>query len=250
MNFTLHIPFSITSIQLNLTLPLNKSKMSASNPIIVKTPMGSMPLPVPYNPEWAHQFNSLKAELEQALTGLNYTSIEHVGSTSVPGLTAKPVIDIDIIIPDPSSLPPIITALATTLSYEYFGEMGIVDRHAFRCRGAVPTRNLYVCIVGSMSLRNHLGLRDVLRRDESLREEYGRVKVALIEGGVRDIDAYIAGKSEVLQRILKESGRMTESELEEIEKANRGDQWRKERVKVNPAWADGAVAGRDLGKSV
>jgi GrpB-like predicted nucleotidyltransferase (UPF0157 family) len=224
--------------------------MSPSKPIIVKTPMGVMPLPVPYNPDWPHQFTALKTELEQALVGTSYTSIEHVGSTSVPGLTAKPVIDIDIIIPSRSDLQAVADALTAKLSYENLGEMGIPDRYAFRRHGASPKRNLYVCAEGSVSLRNHLGLREVLRRDEKLREEYGNVKMKLVEGGVKDIDEYIEGKSEVLQRVLRESGRLTEEELEEIERANRGDKWKKERMKIDPAPAEEVVAGGNAEKTV
>jgi GrpB-like predicted nucleotidyltransferase (UPF0157 family) len=125
----------------------------------------------PYNPEWVTQFSTIKASLEGARDGTKYKSIEHVGSTSVPNLAAKPVIDIDIVVTSRADVQPIVLAITSNLGYEYIGEMGIIDRHAFRLRGAVPVRNLYVCVEGSASLRNHIGVRDVLRRDEELREE-------------------------------------------------------------------------------
>jgi GrpB-like predicted nucleotidyltransferase (UPF0157 family) len=190
-----------------------------------------------YNPEWITQFTTLKAALEAALVGTTYISIEHVGSTSIPNLDAKPVIDIDIIVANRADVQPIIQAITSNLGYEYIGEMGIIDRHAFRLRGAVPPRNLYVCVEGSISLRNHIGVRDVLRRDEKLREEYGRVKTELA-GRVKDIDEYIEGKSLILQKILKKAGVLTQEELDEIERANEAEGFREERRKVNPVILD------------
>jgi GrpB-like predicted nucleotidyltransferase (UPF0157 family) len=186
-----------------------------------------------YNPDWATQFQTIKTSVEAALKETAYASIEHVGSTSVPGLAAKPVIDIDIIVAHRSDVGPVIKAITSNLGYEYIGEMGITDRHAFRLRGADPLRNLYACVDGSVSLRNHLGVRDLLRRDEALREEYGNVKRDLA-GRVKDIDEYIEGKSEILQRILKLAGVLTEDELDAIDRANVGDIMRGERRKVSP----------------
>lgn len=59
------------------------------------------------------------------------------------------------------------------------GELSIKDRHAFRAPGMEPVRNLYVCVEGSAALRNHLGVRELLLRDEVVREEYGRLKMEL-----------------------------------------------------------------------
>jgi GrpB-like predicted nucleotidyltransferase (UPF0157 family) len=187
-----------------------------------------------YNPDWVTEFNTIKTSVEAALKGTAYTSIEHVGSTSVPGLAAKPVIDIDIIVAHRSDVDPVINAITSNLGYEYIGEMGIIDRHAFRLRGAVPPRNLYACVDGSVSLRNHLGVRDLLRENEALKEEYGNVKKDLA-GRVKDIDEYIEGKSEILQKILKQAGVLSKEELDAIEKANLGDVMRVERRKVNPS---------------
>jgi GrpB-like predicted nucleotidyltransferase (UPF0157 family) len=185
-----------------------------------------------YNPEWITQFNTIKAELEVALNNTTYISIEHVGSTSIPNLDAKPVIDIDIIVGSRADVQPIVRAITSKLSYEYIGEMGIIDRHAFRLRGAVPSRNLYVCVEGSKSLRNHLGVRDVLKGDAELRDEYGRVKRELA-ARARDIDEYIEGKGGILQRILKKAGVLTQEELDEIARANDAEAFREERRKVN-----------------
>ena len=141
-----------------------------------------MPVVVePYNKEWSHQFTQIKAGLETILGGVEYVSIEHVGSTSVPGLAAKPILDIDIVVLR-DQLQNVISALSKPeANLLYMGELGIPDRHAFRSPSQLPAQNLYVCIQNSPSLRNHLAVRDLLRKDDGLREEYGRLKLDLGE---------------------------------------------------------------------
>lgn len=143
----------------------------------------------PYNPEWATQFASLKSELESFLTGVSYQSIEHVGSTSIPGLPAKPILDIDVVA-TASQLPLVIEALSKEgTGYLYMGELYIEHRHAFRAPGLEPVRNLYVCVEGSAALRNHLGVKRLLMEDEALREEYGKLKMELGERYVQQFDS-------------------------------------------------------------
>lgn len=132
-----------------------------------------------YNPIWALQFQAIRAELETYLSGVSYQSIEHVGSTSIPGLPAKPILDIDVVATVPQ-LQDVITALSKEgTGLLYMGELYITDRHAFRAPGMEPVRNLYVCVEGSAALRNHLGVRNLLLKDEKLREEYGSLKMDL-----------------------------------------------------------------------
>lgn len=154
-----------------------------------------------YQPRWATQFQHIKHELEDCLQGISYLSIEHVGSTSVPGIAAKPVLDIDIVIYR-RQLSAVTRALTTTGSYEHKGDCGIPDREVFRTisakRGAKPARNLYVCIHDSQALRNHLAVRDLCRRDEHVRETYASKKRELAALEWRDVDAYCEAKDEVL----------------------------------------------------
>src|SRR5262245_51865013 len=95
------------------------------------------------------------------LAGVAVT-IEHVGSTAVPGLAAKPIIDMDVVIRSRSDLPAVITRLAT-LGYQHQGDLGIPDREAFRPPPGLPPHHLYVCLAGCAALRNHITLRDHLR---------------------------------------------------------------------------------------
>jgi len=139
-----------------------------------------MPVTVlPQDPSWVNAFTHIKAELEAALAGVSFIAIEHVGSTSIPELPAKPILDIDVVATQ-EQLRPVIEALQhPDLQLMYMGELGIANRHAFRAPQKLPVRNLYVCIEGSAALRNHLAVRDLLRGDEKLRREYGELKSGL-----------------------------------------------------------------------
>ncbi|KAH7082669.1 GrpB protein-domain-containing protein [Paraphoma chrysanthemicola] len=177
-----------------------------------------------YNPEWAAQFDKIKVALETYLQGVPYLSIEHVGSTSVPGLVAKPIIDIDIIVTR-ENVQAASDALQSNGKYDYLGELGIVDRHVFKDPDQNPKRNIYVCIDGVAQTRNHLGLRNTLRANPGLRDEYARVKLDLAANNTNIID-YVEAKGAVIQKILKASGMLTEAELTAIEKANvKGDKF-------------------------
>ena len=172
----------------------------------------------PYDPSWAAEFQKTKATLETILQGISYISIEHVGSTSIPDLAAKPVIDIDIIIP-PSSLAVTRTALARA-GYTDMGEMGVPGRYQFRQPGfgahqgtfgerapdGALRRNTYAMIEGCPSLRNHLDVRRVLLENEGLREEYGALKWELAEREFEGIRAYGGAKSAVIRKILRKAG--------------------------------------------
>ncbi|KAF2743777.1 acyl-CoA N-acyltransferase [Sporormia fimetaria CBS 119925] len=174
---------------------------------------------VPYNPTWPTHFQHISTRLSSLLTSTPHLSIEHIGSTSVPGLASKPIIDIDIIVSRPHLLPAI-RALESA-GFTYLGDLGIPDRHVLRDPEQEPVkRNVYVVIQGSVGFRNHLGLREVLRRDRGLREEYGRVKMELA-GRVGSVDEYVEGKSGVLRKILKGAGVLREEELEGVEEVNR-----------------------------
>src|SRR6266536_5752002 len=126
---------------------------------------------VPYDPQWPKDFLTIKAELEPLLNGIPVISIEHVGSTSVLGLRAKPIIDVDVVV-SRDIVTTAIEALTTEeAGYTYMGEWQIPDRHVLRLlvqHQREPTRNLYVCVDGCQALKNHLGVRDVLRRDDAL----------------------------------------------------------------------------------
>ncbi|HTX59977.1 MAG TPA: GrpB family protein [Verrucomicrobiae bacterium] len=169
-----------------------------------------------YDPAWPASFERIRERIAPALSGIAL-AIEHVGSTSVPGLPAKPILDVDAIV-ERRHVAEAIERLAP-LGYEHVGDLGVRDREAFRHNHATR-HNLYVCVAGSSNLRNHLALRDALRSDSNLAREYGELKRRLAARFPDDIDAYVAGKSALILRVLEASGRLTGDELAEIRAIN------------------------------
>lgn len=172
---------------------------------------------VPYSEDWPVQFERVAATLRPALVEVPGASIEHVGSTSVPGLAAKPVLDIDVIV-EPALVPAAVAALES-VGYAHRGDLGVTGREAFTPPDDDPHRNVYVCAGGTLNVRNHLAVRDVLRRRDDLRDVYAVVKLALAADPGMDIDSYIAGKSLVLQKVLAEAD-LTEDERLRIWRLN------------------------------
>lgn len=175
----------------------------------------------PYNPFWPVLFSSIKSSLQVCFRSVPILAIEHVGSTSVPNLPAKPIIDIDVVVSHPD-LASAVAALET-VGYKYVGERGIPERHALREpgleQGLPHTRNLYVCIEGCLALQNHIVVRETLKRDQTLRDEYAAVKMKLAERDFEDVDEYAEAKSEVLGKILGAGG-LEKEKMEDIKRIN------------------------------
>jgi GrpB-like predicted nucleotidyltransferase (UPF0157 family) len=197
----------------------------------------------PHNPSWALQFNAAKSSLHQTLHGIPILSIEHVGSTSIPGLLAKPVIDIDIVVP--ASFMAATRAALVAAGYTDMGDQGVPERIAFRgpgygieeVVGSPPgpspsevsrlrefRENTYVCLEGCLSLKNHRDVKNILLQDAELRNEYAECKMRLVDeiedgGEGLGIDDYVRGKTGVLAKILRKAG-WTEEMLEEVRKVN------------------------------
>ena len=154
-----------------------------------------------YNPEWPAEFAALERVYMNSL-GKNILRVEHVGSTAVPDLMAKPILDIDIVMPSYEVFPEIVAKLQT-LGYTHNGDQGITEREAFKMLDnmapyTLPPRkwmphHLYVCPANSLELHRHLIFRDALRARSSLRQEYERRKLDIAErsGGDRKVYAQI-----------------------------------------------------------
>lgn len=179
-----------------------------------------------YNPVWKDQFEELKNVYALYLKDI-VEDIAHVGSTAVPGLAAKPVLDIDLIIDNENKLQKVISVL-TGLGYEFRGDLGIKDRYAFRANGVTvpnigtqqtwPKHHLYCCIANSVSLNNHLTLRNALRADPVLKMEYDQLKKDLANA-TTDIEVYIEGKSDFIAKVLLQNG-LAVTEIEAIVQQN------------------------------
>ena len=160
----------------------------------------------PYQAEWAQNFQRIAAEIREALGELALR-IEHVGSTAVPGLSAKPIIDLDVVIRDEASFPAAAARLRAA-GYEHEGDLGIAGREAFRYEGKphLQKHHLYVCPQDSPELKRHLAFRDYLRSHPEAVREYSRLKEEGAALYPDDIDRYIAHKAPFIGRIYRNIG--------------------------------------------
>ena len=161
---------------------------------------------LPYDEKWQQSFTDIKAEIDAALGELAL-SIEHVGSTSVKGLSAKPIIDIDVVISDESKLNAVIQALEN-IGYRHEGNLGIEGREAFKYDGKdhLQKHHLYVCAKDSKELKRHIAFRDYLRSHTDAVNEYSRIKEEGAALFPQDIDGYINHKSPFIEKIYKDIG--------------------------------------------
>jgi GrpB-like predicted nucleotidyltransferase (UPF0157 family) len=173
---------------------------------------------VDYDLNWPAAFEQVRSKVWPAVKDIAL-SVEHVGSTSVPGLAAKPVIDIDVIVNAGSDVPEAIQRLAS-VGYAHRGNLGVEGREAFDSPGDLPKHHLYLCQRNSIALANHLSIRDYLRTHPDAAMEYGELKKKLAKEFPHDIDSYIDGKTDLLLRILRASGFPSER-LDAIESVNR-----------------------------
>ncbi len=149
-----------------------------------------------YSEEWKRNFDCLAETLYQALDGIAVT-IEHIGSTAVPALAAKPIIDIDIVYPKSVSFNSVKQALEQT-GYFHNGDQGIEGREVFK---RIPrctfhdtldsiTHHLYVCREDNEELRKHLLFRDYLRKYPEARNEYQQIKMGIASEAQQDRKLY------------------------------------------------------------
>ena len=161
---------------------------------------------LPYDVAWKSNFEAIRAEIEAAIGSL-ILGIEHVGSTSVEGLAAKPCIDIDVIIKDASMLDAVVEGLGR-IGYFHEGDLGIRGREAFRYENKMhlQTHHLYVCPQDSEELHRHLTFRNYLREHPEAAERYGRVKQEAAALFLHDIDGYIRYKASCIEELYRLCG--------------------------------------------
>ena len=173
---------------------------------------------VDYDPGWPAAFEALRAQIWPVVRDVAI-SIEHVGSTAVPGLAAKPVVDISVVVPTAATVPTGILRLAS-LGYRHRGNLSVADRDAFDEPESLPPHHLYLCPAESLALRNHLAVRDYLRAHPQAAGEYGTLKKQLADRFPHDIEGYVARKTDAILAILRRTG-FAADELEKIEHLNR-----------------------------
>ena len=131
-------------------------------------------------------------------------AIEHVGSTAVPGLAAKPVIDIDVLLAANDAMPNAIARLAA-IGYEHEGDLGVAGREAFRHAPDLPVHHLYVCTPDCAEYRRHIAFRDWMRAHPDDAKAYGALKFRLAQQFGNDRDGYGIAKTEFVENILRQA---------------------------------------------
>lgn len=157
---------------------------------------------VDYNPEWAAEYRRLEARVKDVLGDL-LERVEHVGSTSVPGLAAKPVVDLYAVVDD-GSRPEAIVRLEA-VGYAHEGELGVPGRAGFAWPHGEPRHHLYLCGPTHNGLHELVRFRDYLRSHPTEAAAYGDLKRALAREHRDDRDAYSRGKSTFVEAILEQA---------------------------------------------
>ncbi|MCZ7577514.1 MAG: GrpB family protein [Dehalococcoidia bacterium] len=161
---------------------------------------------VPYSAEWPLEFEREAARLREAV-GESAIGIEHVGSTAVPGLSAKPIIDMMLAVKDFDAARPLVHRIEE-LGYWYCGENGIPRRHYFikEDDAGNVTHHLHTLEDASLEARKHRLFRDHLRAHPADRDAYGELKLRLAAAHGQDRAAYQEGKTALIERILRDAG--------------------------------------------
>lgn len=156
---------------------------------------------VPYDSTWPELFAAEADRLRSFCANAGLTVVlEHTGSTAVPGLAAKPILDILAGHPEGAAAQPYIAAF-TAAGYMHRGEQGIPGREFFR-RGDPRAYHLHLTAIDSLFWRDHLTFRNRLRAESSLRDAYAALKRDLAARYPRDREAYIEAKSSFVHEVL------------------------------------------------
>ncbi len=152
----------------------------------------------PYDPRWAAEFAREAAAVEGALGEVLF-AIHHIGSTAIPGICAKPIIDILAVVRDVTLLDERAKEMEA-LGYEAMGEFGIPGRRYFRKdnTAGVRTHQIHAFRDGSHQIQRHLAFRDFLNHHPDCAERYDALKRRLAELHPADVSGYTEGKDEFI----------------------------------------------------
>ncbi len=155
-----------------------------------------------YNPLWAIKFEEESLLIKDIIAD-NCIAIYHIGSTSVPGLAAKPIIDIMVVVKSLEKVDDVAEDFLKT-GYEYLGEFGIAGRRYLRKGGDERTHQIHIFQADDWNnIGRHLAFRDYMRIHEKERDEYAKIKIALAQRFPYDIDGYCDGKENFVREMEK-----------------------------------------------
>ena len=167
-----------------------------------------------YNEDWPKRFGEIRDCLRSELGGESGAfEVEHFGSTAVPGLVARPVLDLCVVVPDVSGLPALLSGL-DRVGYVYELAQRVPGLETFRRKGPdvpflTPKRDfsphhLYASVRGDPDLSRHLAFRDQLMHDSNDRAAYAKLKIDLAPHA--DAAGYVRAKTEFIQSLLARMG--------------------------------------------
>lgn len=164
---------------------------------------------VPYNPEWRQEFSREAAQLTNTL-GENVVAVHHIGSTAIPNIYAKPVLDVLLVVHNHAALDAK-QAQMEALGYEARGELGIPERRFFR-RGNADgdrTHQIHTFEAGSPQITRHLAFRDYMIAHPDTAQAYSDLKRTLAAQHPNDIEAYMDGKDDFVQEVDRRAARLS-----------------------------------------
>lgn len=159
---------------------------------------------VPYSQKWKAMYEK-EAEMIAEVLGDNCIAVHHIGSTSVPGLAAKPIIDIMPVVTDINKVAECASAFEK-IGYEYLGEFGISGRRYLRKGGDERTHQVHIFEKSNdKDIGRHLAVRDYLCTHEEAAREYGELKKVLAEKFPYDIESYCDGKDGFVKELERKA---------------------------------------------
>jgi len=156
----------------------------------------------PYEPNWPLLFLAEKERLFASL-GNYILDVQHIGSTSIPGMPAKPILDIGVAVTNFEEAARCVP-LMKQLGYQYKGENGIPRRHYF-VKGDPRTHHLHMLEIESEEWKHHLFFRDYLRANSASAQAYAKLKQELASQFASDRHAYQNGKDSFIQTVLHQA---------------------------------------------
>jgi GrpB-like predicted nucleotidyltransferase (UPF0157 family) len=157
---------------------------------------------VPYDPAWPELFVAERGKLGHEFQRARLAvEIEHMGSTSVPELPAKPILDILLGYPIGANVLAYVQTLVD-IGYEHRGEQGIPGRQFFR-KGNPRSHHVHMAVIGGTFWREHLAFRDALRSQPATRAAYAALKMDLASQFPADREAYIEGKTTFVREVVR-----------------------------------------------
>jgi GrpB-like predicted nucleotidyltransferase (UPF0157 family) len=156
------------------------------------------------DPSWPHWFQRETARLRNALPGDLIPEIQHIGSTAVPGLDAKPIVDLMVGIGEPGQITAVVEGLER-LGYESLGEAGVPGRWALRKRDVAQPYNIAIVAYQGGSWKLNLAVRDFLRANAEVARNYASAKWHAVSNGADMLLAYSDAKRAIIEMIVAEA---------------------------------------------